>query len=390
VSDHIPRPFGEARRLAALHSYGILDTEPEAVFDDITRIASYICQTPMALISLVEDKRQWFKAEVGLGARETPIGSSICAHAIRQPALLEVPDTTRDARFANNPLVTGEPHLRFYAGAVMRSAEGLPLGTVCVLDTKPRQLTEAQREMLLLLARQAMAQLDLRRALQGAARIEHQRSLMMRAAGHDLKQPLQVITMSVDSVQRQLTDAKQREKLGLALDASQRLAADLDRMAQASSIADADIVSRARPIALRDILAAAVEAWRPQADEKGLQLRLVACSAQVVSEPGMLGTIIGNLIGNAIKYTERGGVVVGCRVRSDIVSIEIADTGIGIPQEHIADIFETFRQLNPNADGLGLGLSIVKSGAELLGHKVLIESRVGSGSRFRIEVPRAK
>lgn len=372
-----------------LHSYGVLDTPAEASFDDITRIASIVCGTPMALISLVADKRQWFKSEIGLGVRETPIVSSICAHAILQPDVFEVRDTTKDMRFERNPLVTGMPHLRFYAGASLSSPDGLPLGTVCVLDTKPRELTEAQRDVLRSLARIAMEELESRRLLAEAARIEHQRSLMMRAAGHDLKQPLQVITMVIDSVQRQVSDEKLRERLDLALQAGHRLAGDLDRMAQASSIADADFLNRTRSIAVRDVLASAVDVWRPTAEQKGLRLRLVACSARVTSEPALLGTIVGNLIGNAIKYTQKGGVVVGCRLRGDVVSIEIADTGIGIPEESIADIFESFRQLDPSAEGFGLGLSIVRSGAALLGHRIHIESRLGKGSRFTIEVPRA-
>lgn len=383
-----PRHPREARRLAALHTYGVLDTPPEVAFDDITRIASIVCGTPMALVSLVADRRQWFKSEVGLGASETPIGSSICAHAILQPDVFEVPDTTKDPRFVNNPLVTGAPHLRFYAGVPLAGSDGLPLGTVCVLDTKPRELTQAQRDVLQSLARIAMNQLESRRALGEAARVEHQRSLMMRAAGHDLKQPLQVITMAVDSVQRQMADAKLYDRLDLALQASRRLATDLDRMAQASAIADAEFLTRTRSIPVRDVLVSAVEAWRPHAEQKNLRLRLVSCSARVISEPSLLGTIVGNLIGNAIKYTQKGGVVVGCRLRGGVVSIEIADTGIGIPKDSIADIFESFRQLDPSADGLGLGLSIVKSGAELLGHRIHIESRVGRGSRFTIEVPR--
>src|SRR5882757_6300605 len=130
----------EAERLQALRSYGILDTAVEPAFDDITRIASYVCQTPISVVNLIDEGRQWFKSEIGLGARQTPLDSSICAHAILEHSFLEVPDTTRDPRFACNPLVTGAPHLRFYAGALLRTPDGLPLGTVFVLDTKPRVL----------------------------------------------------------------------------------------------------------------------------------------------------------------------------------------------------------------------------------------------------------
>ena len=128
----------EKDRLAALRSYAILDTAPEIAFDDIARIAAEICCAPMATVSFVEDTRQWFKSEVGVGVCETSIYVSICAHAIRHGDVFVVPDTLNDRRFWENPLVTGEPHLRFYAGAVMKNDAGLPLGTVCVLDTEPR------------------------------------------------------------------------------------------------------------------------------------------------------------------------------------------------------------------------------------------------------------
>lgn len=137
--------WDEAERLAALRRYAILDTPPEPDFDDLVRVAAQVCQTPVSLISLVDQGRQWFKAEIGLGKHETPLVESICATAILQPRLFVVPDAAQDPRFEGNPLVQGEPHLRFYAGALLESPEGLPLGTLCVLDTKPRDLTEEQR-----------------------------------------------------------------------------------------------------------------------------------------------------------------------------------------------------------------------------------------------------
>lgn len=161
-------PWDEAERLAALRRYGILDTPPEAEFEDIVRIAAHVCEAPIAVVNLIEDHRQWFKAEVGLGVRETPLDVSICAHAILQPGLFVVPDTTKDPRFDCNPLVTGEPHLRFYAGALLETPDGLPLGTVCVLDYKPRGLTDEQAFTLQALARQVMAHLELRRSAKEA------------------------------------------------------------------------------------------------------------------------------------------------------------------------------------------------------------------------------
>ncbi|TQX83415.1 GAF domain-containing protein [Rhizobium sp. rho-13.1] len=170
--------FPEERRLAALYSYDVLDTEPEKDFDDIAKIASRLCGTPIAAVNLIGDRRQFFKAEVGLGVRSTPFDSSFCAKAILENDFLMVPDATKDKRFDCNPLVTGEPHLRFYAGAILKTEDELPIGTVCVLGYEPMVLDELQQDTLRLLARQVMAQLELRKALrEKSEEAEVQRSL---------------------------------------------------------------------------------------------------------------------------------------------------------------------------------------------------------------------
>ena len=158
-------PHDEETRLAALGRYRILDSAPEQRFDDLALLASQICGTPMALITLVDADRQWFKSRVGVDATETPRPISFCAHAMLQPELFIIPDTLEDARFRNNPMVTGEPHLRFYAGASLVSREGQPLGSLCVGDRVPRTLTEDQKAALDALRRQTQSQLELRRNL---------------------------------------------------------------------------------------------------------------------------------------------------------------------------------------------------------------------------------
>ena len=171
-----PLPPNEAQRLVALRHYAVLDTLPEASFDDLAELASHICQTPIAVISLIDENRQWFKARVGLDMTETTREMAFCAHAILQPTeVLEVSDACTDPRFSSNPLVTGDPRLRFYAGAPLVTPDGYALGTICALDHQPRTLDDQQRKALRALSRQVVAQLELRRYASVLAREAEER-----------------------------------------------------------------------------------------------------------------------------------------------------------------------------------------------------------------------
>jgi anti-sigma regulatory factor (Ser/Thr protein kinase) len=157
--------INEKARVEALHRYKILDTDPEKGFDDLAVLASHICETPVALISLIDSNRQWFKSRIGISVTETPLEVSFCAKAIQQSDLFVVPDATKDPRFSSNPFVVSDPKIRFYAGAPFSSADGYPLGTLCVVDVVPRQLTPSQESALMALSRQVQAQFELRKNL---------------------------------------------------------------------------------------------------------------------------------------------------------------------------------------------------------------------------------
>jgi len=158
-----PLPDNEAQRLATLREYRILDTAAEQAYDDITALAAYLCNVPIAMISLVDESRQWFKSKLGLNRRETPRDVAFCAHAILQSEPLIVRDALKDTRFADSALVTRSPHIRFYAGFPLASPEGFALGTLCAIDRKPRRLSAEQKRAMQALSRQVMALLELRR-----------------------------------------------------------------------------------------------------------------------------------------------------------------------------------------------------------------------------------
>ena len=218
-----PLPTNETQRLATLERYEILDTPPEQSYDDIALLASRICDTPIAAVSLVDDERQWFKSRVGLEAHETPRDIAFCAHAILKPReILEVTDATLDPRFADNPLVLKAPRSRFYAGAPLVAPGELPLGPLCVIDQQPRKLTDEQRESLAALARRVVSELELRlhvRQLQEqtkrlrAAHTELEatrraqievKDQLLRHVSHELRTPLaalhQFLSLLIDDI----------------------------------------------------------------------------------------------------------------------------------------------------------------------------------------------
>lgn len=177
-------PSNEVERLRALNAYRVLDTPPEQAYDDITRLAAYICNTPIALVSLIDESRQWFKSKVGMEITETPREVAFCAHALLHPQeMLLVNDATRDPRFSDNPAVQDAPHVRFYAGVPLVTETGEAVGTLCVIDYQTRQLDAAAQAALSSLARQVMAQLELRKSL-----------YMLRQNESELKRINQVLT----------------------------------------------------------------------------------------------------------------------------------------------------------------------------------------------------
>jgi signal transduction histidine kinase len=375
----------EQRRLAALRSYGILDTVKESAFEDITRIASLVCGTPIAVVNLIDADRQWFKSEVGLGVRETPLATSICAHAILEHDMLVVPDTTQDRRFAENPLVTGDPGLRFYAGALLKTADGLAIGTVCVLDTEPRGLSQQQIDVLRGLARQVMTQLELRRMLAASERQNKHLGSLVTAAGHDLKAPLRSALYAID---RSSSVSVPEVQARLAAATAQLL--DIDRRLTSLSVAASSGVGLApelTPVAIAPLFAAMEQAWQPVALRRNISFSVSPSTLSVIGHGALLETLVGNLLSNAMKYTPKGGSVhLEAERLGDIVEIRVTDTGIGMTTEASEELFGAFRQADPTADGLGLGLWIVQQTADALEATLSVHSAPGEGSRFMVRL----
>lgn len=396
-------PANEGQRLAELARYDILDTLPEEAYDAITLLASHICDTPYALISIVDRGRQWFKSRVGIDVTETPRDLAFCAHAILQPdSLMVVPDATADPRFSANPLVVDEPSIRFYAGAPLVTSSGHALGTLCVIDRTPRTLDAAQEQALNALSVQVMALLELRwsvaaldRANQDLQRSNEDLAQFASVASHDLQAPVRNLTNAA-SLLREDVQSGYLDDLDDYLDiietsgtGMQRLVRSILEYANVNRVLGPKLDTVALGEVARDVLAARQQ----EIDEAGASIELDELPKAVIDEVQAF-RVLDNVIGNALKYRDPTRSphisVTGCTAGASAV-VTIADNGIGFDAVNKEAIFTMFRRLVPNSEyaGSGMGLAIAKRVVEQYGGTIQADSTPGCGSVFTIELPAA-
>ena len=382
-------PENESERQANLDLYDILDTFPEEAFDAITSIAAHICGTPIALISLIDKDRQWFKSHHGLTVSETPRDFAFCAHAILDPdQLFVVEDAQLDNRFFDNPLSTGDPNVIFYAGAPLVSSEGFPLGTLCVIDNKPHTLNSDQRKALADLSNQVIAQMELRRNLKELKSKNEELSRYAHLISHDLRSPMQSIY--------QLSKIIAKESEGNLSEKAEKAMVQLQKKAlQSQELVDGILkhslageqAYKPEKIQLPLFINELVEFCSPPSD---IQIITEVSDSEIVSDSIILHQILQNLISNAIKYNdkEQGLIRIVANANETELIFEIIDNGPGIPEKYHERIFGMFQTLS-YADrfgnkGTGIGLHTVKNLVVLLGGLITIESKEGEGSTFRI------
>ncbi len=311
-----------------LRRYAILDTPTEELFGDFVEIAAQICAAPMALVSFVDEERQWFAAELGLGVRQTPVEQSVCAHAMRADGVFVVPDLSRDPRFRDNPLVTGAPRLRFYGGAPLRTADGVPLGSMCVLDHEPRPegLTPAQSRALQALARQVMGQLELRRALRERAEALVEKDLLMQEVHHRVKNSLSTVQALLQMQARMTTQPEAAQQL---LDSATRIrtfGAMHEQLYRVGATAEVDLAAY-----LRGLLDEQRAAQAGMPDARAILFEGEAMAWPSADAP-TLGLVVVELVTNALKYGS-GAVRVTLRRDGALAAVSVQDEGTGLPDD---------------------------------------------------------
>ncbi len=440
-------PVNEQERVAKLLSYRVLDTQAEATYDDLTSLAAYICETETALISLVDVSRQWFKSRQGLAISETPRDFAFCAHTILQAEVMVVTDAAKDPRFARNPLVMGDPHIRFYAGAPLITTEGYALGTICVLDSKPRQLKPEQITALAALARQVVSQLDQRLAIQSIdetldqlqqaqGQLVHAERIaalgqMVAGVAHEINNPLGFINGSIDLARQYGADliellqlyrnkyGEQDQEIAQTIKAVDLdfITEDLVDMLDAMQVGTTRMTEIVR--SLRNFSRSGRQGFDPADIHAGIdstllllrhRLKMIGKAQQPVTVTkhygdipkircnlSQLNQVFMNLLANALDAlgeavdclaTAEPAIWIETQAADRHVLITIRDNGPGMSPAQVEKIFDPFFTTKPADQGTGLGLSISRQVVtQKHGGELICQSQPGVGTTFTLKIP---
>lgn len=386
----------EKARLAALARYQILGTDSEDEYEQIVRLAAYICQVPISMVNFIAEDHQWTKATLGSGdaPQQIPRDITLCTHAIHSEDLLVVPDLSQDQRFFDNPFVTGDFHLRFYAGAPLITPDHYKLGTLCVLDTRPRELTAEQQDALQILAGQVSSLLELRLQTHRLSELNQLKNKIFAIIAHDLRSPMTTLQsflnfldehdMSVENMRYMLSG------LQTSFSGTSELLNNLLKWATTQMEG-----FRLQPVRISlglhcDEL---VHALQTRATAKNTKIMiLISPEIELVVDIDLLDAVLRNLLTNCLKYTVNGQIVISAWEEPEHILFSMRDTGIGITPERLATLFDwNHRQTSPGTSqekGSGLGLLLASEFTQLLGGTLNVYSTLGQGSTFQLRLPK--
>lgn len=385
-----PIPENESTRLRDLYDSNLLDTPQEVEFDEIVKLASSICNTPISLISLVDSNRQWFKARVGLPVSETHRDISFCSHAILQDQLFEIRDTLEDSRFHDNPLVTTDPSIRFYAGMPLVTSSGNRLGTLCVIDRNPGQLSETQKFGLKVLADNVIKIAELRIKNKELYFLTENQKKIISILAHDVRNPLASIKNIIELKQSDILDTKDAagmlQMVSGQLDNTIAMVKNIVNWGQLQlkfgrlKLEDFDLYELIETIFASEVLTGKAK--------QNKFINQIQPLTIIHSDPRALEFILRNLISNANKFTNNGSITVSMEPVGLRTILSITDTGVGMTKEKADELLgsNSFKSTNgtDNEKGSGLGLMLVKEFIERMDGKLTVQSEPDKGTCFRI------
>ncbi|MEQ8817397.1 MAG: GAF domain-containing sensor histidine kinase [Thalassobaculum sp.] len=409
----LPDPRDEDARLAALWALQVLDTPPEQAFDQLTRLTARTCGVPMAAIGLVDTDRVWFKSTLGLDdMRELPREGSLCAVSLSGDDITEVEDVWTDARFTDNPLVTGPPHIRFYAGAPLRLRSGHRVGSLCVVSDRPQRLDDDQRASLKDLAqiatrflesRQTMvdAVADLARAKMEAEMADRAKSEFLAHMSHELRTPLNAVIGFADMLRLQLYGPmpdRYLDSVDTIATSGRHLLDLINDLLDLARIEAGAVELQSDWVDLAAVAHATGRMLEPLAGARGVSLRIDGRNGpRARADRRAIQQVLINIVGNAIKFgAENGEVIVEFR-EGDPVEIRVRDTGPGMSSTQIERAMQPYgrcqvepSQTAPSIGGTGLGLPIARRLVELHGGTLVIDSAPGAGTSVVITLPKVR
>lgn len=408
-----PSPENESDRLQKLLDYEILDTDPEKAFDRITRIVAETINVPISLVSLVDADRQWFKSRYGLNAEQTPREIAFCSHAILGDETFVVEDAHLDDRFADNPLVTGDPSIRFYAGAPLVTPDGYKLGTLCAIDRVPRKISDEHVQLIEDLASLVVDEIELRNALGKAISTAEEQSDLREAAeaanvaksqflanmSHEIRTPLNAVIGLTELVLSTDLNEQQKDHLSNVAQAGKSLLGLINDILDFSKIEAGKLDTENANFFIKDIISNLKSVAEPRAKENGNTLLIdidPAVPDELHGDELRIGQILTNLVGNAVKFTKDGTVTVSVskedhKDNQTCILFAVKDDGIGMSPDQLDQLFQPFAQADQTVTrefgGTGLGLSISHKLVELMGGKITVVSEEGNGSTFTFHLP---
>lgn len=394
---HPPIPSNETERMELIHQLDILDTTAEEAYDGITSIASLICNTPIATITIVDQNRQWNKSSVGIDSKEAPRIYSFCAHAITGNEILEIPDSHEDERFKDNPLVTGNPYVRFYAGAPLELKDGLRVGTLCVIDNNPNKLNKQQLNALLFLSLQVTKLLELRLKVKEIETLRENDANIVKMLTHELRNPLTSISgyLMIPSLGREkYHDDNYDILIAKCMKNVDRMLTIVNEFLNYSHWKDDLWTLHKSENDINKCIreSAALTKGYIEKCKVSLELRLNENIPKANFDYNSILNVLENLISNAAKYSHEGEkIIISSDFISNSIKIQVQDFGQGIPEAARNKVFKPFALFNQeNRMGIkssGLGLSIAKKIIEKHGGELNFQSVENEGTVFYFTLP---
>lgn len=386
-------PEDDAERMKELYKYELLDTVYEHEFDELVRLASKICNVPISLITLVDVDRQWFKAKHGLDANQTSRSVSFCGHAVLSEQLFEVNDAMGDERFYDNPLVTGEPNIRYYAGMPLVTQKGYKIGTLCVIDRKPRELDVEQKHALDILSKQVIKLFDLRLRNKEKQRIIDVQQKMMAIMAHDIRGPLSALKMSYDlKNEGMLTEEEVVMMDKLVPDQLESTVTLLNNIVDWGTLQLSQFAPVVEEIDLHEHVKQCINVFAMQANAKGnILVNEVPSGYKIKGNARGIGFVLHNLLGNANKFTRAGTITVQAEKGMGVTKICVTDKGMGMRKE-VMDAINNREWAGTslgtnNEKGSGMGLKLVFEYLDNIKATIYFNSEPGKGTTVMVTFP---